>query len=79
MRPMTFGSAASRSMRSYMDPWTWLRSVAHADGLKQIDDAWPRLALVKRELLTVCRHADHDAELKKLVAASGRSRHRARG
>jgi hypothetical protein len=56
-------------LRAYLDPWPWLWSVARAERVDQVDDLWPRFALGRRELLTLCRGGDHSGELKRLTTA----------
>jgi hypothetical protein len=59
--------------RTPLDPWTFLWSIARADRLEQVDALWPRLALARRELFTICRDGDHTAELRRLTAAAEKS------
>jgi hypothetical protein len=59
--------------RSYIEPWPWFWSVARADRIEQIDHAWPRLALARRELLTLCWTTDQSDQLRRLTAAVSRS------
>jgi hypothetical protein len=55
--------------RAYLDPWPWFLGVLRAERPETVDELWPRLALARRELLTVARDKDVTPELKRLTDA----------